>query len=86
MVQVLGAGSPRAKTTHPIAHQIACVMEESMVAPASKDEVNLIYKVTCCVRASVRDHWTQRKVTVDAEESDGKKKSGGGRREKIRRP
>ncbi len=43
---------------------------------------NLIYKVTCCVRASVRDHWTQRKVTVDAEESDGKKKSGGRRREK----
>jgi hypothetical protein len=26
---------------------------------------DLIYKVTCCVRASVRDHWTQRKVTVD---------------------
>lgn len=39
MVQVLGAGSPKAKTTHPIAHQIACVMDESMVAPASKDEV-----------------------------------------------
>ncbi len=39
MVQVLGAGSPKAKTTHPIAHQIACVMEESMVTPASKDEV-----------------------------------------------
>ncbi len=39
MVQVLGAGSPKAKTTHPIARQIACVMEESMVAPASKDEV-----------------------------------------------
>ncbi len=39
MLQVLGAGSPKAKTTHPIAHQIACVMEESMVAPASKDEV-----------------------------------------------
>ncbi len=28
------------------------------------------------------DHWTQRKVTVDAEKSDGKKKSDGGRREK----
>jgi hypothetical protein len=40
MIQVLGAGSPRAKTTHPVAHQIACIMEESMVAPASKDEVN----------------------------------------------
>jgi hypothetical protein len=25
MVQVLGAGSLKAKTTHPIAHQIACV-------------------------------------------------------------
>jgi hypothetical protein len=36
------------------------------------------------VRASVRDHWTQRKVTVDAEESDEKKKSDGGRREKWR--
>jgi hypothetical protein len=30
-----------------------------------------------CVRLSVCDHWTQRKVTVDAEKSDGKK---------IRRP
>ncbi len=25
------------------------------------------------MRASVCDHWTQRKVTVDAEKSDGKK-------------
>jgi hypothetical protein len=32
--------------------------------------------------SSVCDHWTQRKVTVDAEKSDGKKKSDGGRREK----
>jgi hypothetical protein len=36
------------------------------------------------VRPCVCDHWTQRKVTVDAEESDGKKKSDGGRREKWR--
>jgi hypothetical protein len=41
-----------------------------------------IKSLVASVRASVRDHWTQRKVTVDAEESDGKKKSGGGRREK----
>jgi len=34
------------------------------------------------VCASVCDHWTQRKVTVDAEKSDGKKKSDGGHREK----
>ncbi len=34
--------------------------------------------------ASVCDHWTQgkRKEAVDAEKSDGKKKRGGGRREK----
>jgi len=40
------------------------------------------------VCASVCDHWTQRKVTgkrkvtVDAEKSEGKKKSDGGHREK----
>jgi hypothetical protein len=33
---------------------------------------------------SICDHWTQRKVTVDAEKSDEKKKSDGGRREKWR--
>ncbi len=41
-----------------------------------------LIKVTCCVRLCICDLWTQRKVKVDAEKSDGKKKSDGGRREK----
>jgi hypothetical protein len=41
-------------------------------------------KVGASVRLSVCDHWTQRKVTLDAEKSDGKKKSDAGRREKWR--
>ncbi len=48
----------------------------------------LIYKFTTSVRASVCDHWMQRKVmgkrkvTMDAKKSDGKKKSDDGHREK----
>jgi hypothetical protein len=38
--------------------------------------------LVACVCLCVCDYWTQRKVTMDTEKSDGKKKSDDGCREK----
>jgi len=52
----------------------------SMAKPVLPVRPVFLSDVSVC--ASVCDHWTQRKVMVDAEKSDGKKKSDSGRREK----
>jgi len=46
-----------------------------------KEQVDEILYINS-LRPCVRDHWTQRKVTVDTEKSDEKKKNDGRRREK----
>jgi hypothetical protein len=48
----------------------------------NRNVILYIKSLVTCICLSVCDHWTQRKVMVDAEKSDEKKKSDDGCREK----